>query len=64
MAYPLGVVGIIMTLIIIRFITRVDFAEENKALEAISSERTNADKLSVVFTNGALEGQNIAHLRD
>ena len=63
-AYPLGVVGIIMTLIIIRFITRVDFAEENKALEAISSERTNADKLSVVFTNGALEGQNIAHLRE
>lgn len=63
-AYPLGVVGIIITLIIIRFITRVDFAEENKALEAISSERTNADKLSVVFTNGALEGQNIAHLRE
>ncbi len=63
-AYPLGVVGIIMTLIIIRFITRVDFAEENKALEAISSERTNANKLSVVFTNGALEGQNIAHLRE
>ena len=64
LTYPLGVVGIIMTLIIIRFITRVDFAEENKALEAISSERTNADKLSVVFTNGALEGQNIAHLRE
>ena len=63
-AYPLGVVGIIMTLIIIRFITRVDFAEENKALEAISSKRTNANKLSVVFTNGALEGQNIAHLRE
>ncbi len=63
-AYPLGVIGIIMSLIVIRFVTRVDFAEENKALEAISSERTNADKLSVVFTNGALEGQNIAHLRE
>ncbi len=63
-AYPLGVIGIILSLIFIRVVTRVDFTEENKALEAISSERVNADKLSVVFTNGALEGHNIAHLRE
>ncbi len=63
-AYPLGVVGIILSMIVIRFVTRVNFTEENKALEAISNERTNADKLSVLFNNSALEGRNIANLRE
>lgn len=63
-AYPLGVVGIILSMIVIRFVMRVNFAEENKALEAISNERTNADKLSVLFNNSALEGRNIANLRE
>ena len=63
-AYPLGVVGVILSLIAIRFITRVDFAEENKALEAMRAEHTNVVRLSVEFTNGALEGHSIAHLRE
>ena len=63
-AYPLGVVGVILSLIAIRFITRVDFAEENKALEAMRPEHTNVERISVEFTNGALEGHNIAHLRE
>ena len=63
-AYPLGVVGVILSLIAIRFITRVDFAEENKALEAMRAEHTNVERISVEFTNGALEGHNIAHLRE
>lgn len=63
-AYPLGVMGVILSLIAIRFITRVDFAEENKALEAMRAEHTNVERISVEFTNGALEGHNIAHLRE
>ena len=63
-AYPLGVVGVILSLIAIRFITRVDFAEENKALEAMRAEHTNVVRISVEFTNGALEGHSIAHLRE
>ena len=63
-AYPLGVVGVILSLIAIRFITRVDFVEENKALEAMRAEHTNVERISVEFTNGALEGHNIAHLRE
>ena len=63
-AYPLGVVGVILSLIAIRFITRVDFAEENKALEAMRAEHTNVVRASVEFTNGALEGHSIAHLRE
>ena len=63
-AYPLGVVGIISSIIAIRFITRVNFTEENKALEAMHSDHSNVERHSIVFTNGALEGHTIAHLRE
>ena len=63
-AYPLGVVGIIASIIAVRFITRVNFADENKALEAMHSDHSNVERHSVEFTNGALEGHTIAHLRE
>lgn len=63
-AYPLGVVGIILSMIFVRVATRVNFAEENKALEEMSGERNYADRLSVLFSNGALDGKNIAHLSE
>ncbi|MBR6662403.1 MAG: putative transporter [Alistipes sp.] len=63
-AYPLGVVGIILSMIAIRFITRVNYVEETKALAAISSERNFADSISVEFTNGALDNHTIAHMRE
>lgn len=61
-AYPLGVVGIILSMIFVRVATRVNFVDENKALEEMSGERNYADRLSVLFSNGALDGKNIAHL--
>lgn len=63
-AYPLGVVGIILSIIAVRFIARVNFNDENKALEAMQSEHANVERHSVEFTNGALEGHTIAHLRE
>lgn len=63
-AYPLGVVGVILSLIAIRYITKVNFAEENKGLEAMRAEHTNVLRLSVEFTNGVLEGHGIAHMRE
>lgn len=63
-AYPLGVVGIISSIIAVRFITRVNFTDENKALEAMRSDHSNVERHSVEFTNGALEGHTIAHLRE
>lgn len=62
-AYPLGVIGMILSLIAIRFITRVNFAEEDRALEAMQSEQVNAVSLNIEFTNEALAGHNIAHMR-
>ncbi|MBQ7878342.1 MAG: putative transporter [Bacteroidaceae bacterium] len=63
-AYPLGVIGVILSLIAIRFITKVNFSEENKALEDMRGEQTNVERLSVEFTNTALQGQTISHARE
>ena len=63
-AYPLGVVGIIISMIIIRYAMRVRFEKENEALEAISREHKMADKISVEFTNAALDGNTVAHIRE
>ena len=58
-AYPLGVVGIILTLIVLRFALRVRFEEEDKALAALSQEQKLADKFSIEFTNELLEGRTV-----
>lgn len=63
-AYPLGVVGMILSLIALRFFTRVNFDQENRALDSMRAEQNNVARVSVVFTNGALVGHNIAHLRE
>lgn len=63
-AYPLGVVGVILSMLAIRFIAQVNFTEENKALEAISNEHSNAERISILFANGALEGKTISQIRE
>ncbi|MBQ2248486.1 MAG: putative transporter [Tidjanibacter sp.] len=63
-AYPLGVVGMILSLIAIRFITRINFGQENMALEKMKAENNNVTWVSVEFTNGALEGFNIARIKE
>lgn len=63
-AYPLGVVGIILTLIVLRFALRVNFEEENKALDALAQEHKMAEKISIEFTNPSLDGQTVEHIRN
>lgn len=63
-AYPLGVVGIILTLIALRFIFRVKFERENEALEALSQEHKMAERFSVEFTNQLLDGRTVEYIRD
>lgn len=63
-AYPLGVVGIIISMIIIRYALRVRFEKENQALEDISREHKMADKISVEFTNAVLAGNTVSYIRE
>ena len=59
-AYPLGVVGIIATIIIMRYVLRIDFKKEDEALKALSNEAHLPHRYSVEFTNEMLEGKTIA----
>ena len=60
-AYPLGVIGIIMSMIIIRSMLRIDLKKEDEGLAAMSNETHLPHRYSVRFTNKTLEGQTIAH---
>ena len=60
-ASPLGVIGIIMSMIIIRSVMRIDLKKENEGLAAMSNETHLPHRYSVRFTNKTLEGQTIAH---
>ena len=59
-AYPLGVVGIILTMIFMRSFLRVDFKKEDEGLAAMSNETHLPHRYSVEFTNEMLEGKTIA----
>ena len=63
-AYPLGVVGIILSLIALRFLLRVNFTKENEDLAALSQEHKMVERFSLVFTNQLLGGRSVAYIRD
>lgn len=63
-AYPLGVVGIIVSMIVVRYALRVKFEKEDEGLAALSREHKPAAKVSVEFTNKALDGRTVAQLRE
>ena len=63
-AYPLGVVGIIFSMIFIRYVLRVKFEKEDEGLAALSDEKKLAAKVSVEFTNTMLDGATVEHVRE
>ncbi len=63
-AYPLGVVGIILSLIAFRFLFRINFKREDEALAALSQEHKMAERFSVEFTNQLLNGRTVEYIRD
>lgn len=64
-AYPLGVVGIILATLAIRFITRTKLEEEEKQLELEAAENPDAKPrmINVKVLNPALAGKQIQELR-
>ena len=59
-AYPLGVIGIILSMIIMRYVLRIDFKKEDEGLAAMSKETNLPHRYSVEFTNEMLDGKTIA----
>ncbi len=62
-AYPLGVVGIILSLIFIRYALRIRFEKEDEELAQLQNEHKLAEKLSVELSNQILDGQTVEHIR-
>lgn len=61
-AYPLGVVGIILSIILIRFVGRIDLKKEEDKISATSDNDVTTLPLSLVVQNAAIFGKSVASL--
>lgn len=61
--YPLGVVGVILALIAIRYALRINFKKEDEGLQAMNNENKFASSISVKVTNPTIEGKTIGSIR-
>lgn len=61
-AYPLGVIGIILSIIVIRYIFRVDFNKENEQLKNREADTNTAHSLSLVIRNPAVNDKTVQEL--
>ncbi len=64
-AYPLAVVGIIGSILVLRRIFRVNLKqEEDSAMAVDSSQKNAAQRISLRVTNPALNGMKVGDMRD
>lgn len=62
-SYPLGVVGIIASMLVMRVLFRVDPVKEAAAIqESLQSQRPNLERRNLRVTNPNLEGLMLCHL--
>ena len=60
-SYPLGVVGVISTLILLRYIYKVNFAKETKELDSLDESKfTEAQMFSLRINNPAVFGKTLS----
>ncbi len=65
LAYPLGVVGAILTLLALRYLLRIDVRQEEEAAGSgadVLKDRTSR-RISVEVTNAAIDGKSISEIR-
>ncbi len=65
-AYPLGVLGIIGSTILIKYICRVNLKDEAKAIESEANENAHnkPHAMSLLVTNHALDGKKLSTVRE
>ncbi|MCH5330555.1 MAG: putative transporter [Alistipes sp.] len=63
LTYPLGVVGVIASLILLRYVMRIDFKREDEGLKELNNENKLAATFSVEMTNATLEGKSVGAIR-
>ncbi|MCE5178647.1 MAG: putative transporter [Porphyromonadaceae bacterium] len=63
-AYPLGVVGIILSIVLFRYIFRINFTRENNELDDKNeSKMTEAHMFSLLVENPSIFGKNIREIK-
>ena len=63
-AYPFGVLGIIITMLFLRKVTRTNIANEIKAYNALQNpDEAMPEKVSIVVTNPDIEGRKVSELK-
>lgn len=63
-AYPLGVVGIILTLVLFRYIFKINFEKEKEDLESLDASKfTEAQVFSLRIENPAVFGKTLLHVK-
>ena len=62
-AYPLGVIGIILSMLFIRWIFRIRFDEENKILSSREDNSRQAVRVSVEVKNQFLDGKTVLQIK-
>lgn len=63
-AYPLGVVGIILSLVLFRYLFRINLSQENSTLDEMDdSKLTEAHMFSLSVMNPAIMGKNIREIK-
>ena len=63
-AYPLGVMGVIFSLIFIKRIFKINIESENARLAKSAQDAVDAQRISLVVKNPAIDGKHIYELRD
>lgn len=63
-AYPLAVVGIIATIIVLRYLFGINMAKEEKAAPDTLDAGDTARRLSLRVTNPALDGRKVGEIHD
>lgn len=62
-AYPLGVVGIILSLVLIRVVFKVSFDKETEQLKAVSNVAETPKIITVEVQSKAIDNKNLSQIR-
>ncbi len=63
-AYPLGVIGVLLAMLVIRAIFRIKLDKENEGLAVSESAENKPNRISIKITNQALCGKTLQECKD
>lgn len=61
-AYPFGVLGIIIAMVLMRFVFRIDVHQEEEALKALAGTTSSLARKNILITNPNIEGKAVQEI--